>query len=73
MRLLYTLREEMSTGSASCRSKREDLEAGQGKMRGVWNLRRGVPEESDRAKRMKMREEFQINEVLPLFLADRFH
>ncbi len=34
---------------------------------GMWNLRRGMSEESDRAERVKIREEFQICGVLPAF------
>ena len=52
MRLLYALREEMSAGSDPRGKKRESLEAGRGKMRGVWNLRGGLSEESDRAERV---------------------
>ena len=36
-------------------------------MRGVRYLRGGLPEEGDRAERVKKREEFQICGVLPVF------
>ena len=55
MRILYTLREEMSAGGDPCGEKREDLETGRGEMRGVWNLRGSMSEEGDRAKRVGKR------------------
>ena len=36
----------------------------------MWHLRGGLPEESDRAERVKTREEFQDCGVLP-FLRDK--